>query len=130
MLRTVNPPPDAQGLPPAVHVVCLCVASCRLCDDYAPIFQRVTAALQTPQRRLQVHWLDIEDEAALLGEMDVETFPTIVVVAEDGVRFAGALTPQPETLQRVLSAVLVATPAPTMAPAVLAFAQRLRQRGN
>ena len=77
-----------------------------------------------------MHWLDIEDEAALLGEMDVETFPTLVVVAEDGVRFAGALTPQPETLQRVLSAVLVATPAPTMAPAVLAFAQRLRQRGN
>jgi thioredoxin 1 len=117
--------------PPAdpVHVACLCAAWCRLCDDYAPTFQRVTAELQARHPGLQTHWLDIEDEAELLGDLDIETFPTIVVVHGDDVPFAGPLAPQPETLRRVLTAVLGAAqgsaPQPQGWPA---FARRLQAR--
>lgn len=124
----VNPSP--AGTPaPAVHVACLCAAWCRLCEGYAPVFEQVTQALRAQHPGLQVHWIDIEDEAELLGEFDVETFPTVVVLVGAALRFAGPLAPQPETLQRVLATVLAAPQAgATAAPEVLAFAERLRQR--
>ncbi|MDP2006858.1 MAG: thioredoxin family protein [Rubrivivax sp.] len=113
----------------ALHVACLCAAWCRLCDDYAPTFRRVTADLQLRHPDLQAHWIDIEDEAELLGELDIETFPTIVVVHGEHVPFAGPLAPQPETLQRVLGSVLEAAPAAAPHTAEwLAFALRLRAR--
>ena len=30
-----------------------------------------------------MRWLDIEDEAGLIGDLDIETFPTILVADED-----------------------------------------------
>lgn len=124
MLAAVTALPTA----PEVHVACLCAAWCRLCDDYAPTFERVTQALRATCPGLQMHWIDIEDEADLLGDFDVETFPTLVVVVGDELRFAGPLAPQPETLQRVLAAVLAA-PQPGLAGSAQAqvFAQRLRR---
>jgi len=116
----------------AIHIVCLCAAWCRLCDDYAPVLEQVAAELAAGDDRVLRHWIDIEDEAELVGEFDVETFPTLVVIGPDGVRFAGPLTPQPETLRRVLRATVAETSAdarwPAVAPEIDAFAARLRQR--
>jgi thioredoxin 1 len=117
---------------PAFEIACLCAAWCRLCDDYAPVLRQGMAELQAAGVPLRWHWIDIEDEADLLGELDVETFPTLVVADAGAVRFAGPLTPQPETLRRLLRATVLeagdaaAWPA-TQAP-VLAFVQRLRER--
>jgi thioredoxin 1 len=120
---------DAVAAP--IHVACLCAAWCRLCDSYAPVFEQVTLALRQQHPGLRTHWIDIEDEADLVGDFDVETFPTVVVTDADGVRFAGPLTPQPDTLQRLLR-VALATPGidTTQGPEVQAFAQRLRERGG
>lgn len=120
--------------PPAsdtLHVACLCAAWCRLCEGYGPVFGTVMQALRPQHPGLQVHWVDVEDDAALLGELDVETFPTLVVADGAHVRFAGPLLPQAETLQRVLQATL-ADPAARAAPmpGLQAFAQALRQRGG
>ncbi|MDO9074611.1 MAG: thioredoxin family protein [Rubrivivax sp.] len=122
-------PAAAAPTTPGLHVACLCAAWCRLCDDYMTAFERVTLALRSQHPGLQTHWIDIEDEAELLGEFDVETFPTLVVVVGDELRFAGPLAPQPETLQRVLATVLATPqPGPPAPPEVLAFARRLRLR--
>jgi thioredoxin 1 len=112
-----------------LHVACLCAAWCRLCDDYGPVFDSVLQGLRADHPGLQVHWIDIEDEAALLGEFEVETFPTIVVLDAVNVRFAGPLQPQPETLRRVLRATLAdgGASAPG-APGLQAFAEGLRRR--
>jgi len=116
----------------AIHIVCLCAAWCRLCDDYAPVLEQVAAELAAGDDRVLRHWIDIEDEAELVGEFDVETFPTLVVIGPDGVRFAGPLTPQPETLRRVLRATVAEASAdarwPAVAPEIDAFAARMRQR--
>jgi hypothetical protein len=114
-----------------VDVACLCAAWCRTCDGYAPVFEQVLSELRTTHPGLRSRWVDIEDEAELLGDLDVETFPTLVVWDEFSVRFAGPLTPQPETLRRVLRAALDAGAdaySVSAAPEVLAFAQRLRQQ--
>jgi thioredoxin-like negative regulator of GroEL len=122
---------------PALHVACLCAAWCRTCDAYAAVFEQAMAALREQHPGLQAHWIDIEDEADLLGDLDVETFPTLVVVKDGRLRFAGPLTPQPETLQRVLRAALQADPPAAAEPAepaepaeaaAKAFARRLLQR--
>ena len=115
---------------PPIHVACLCAAWCRLCDGYAPVLRLVLAELAAAGVALQAHWIDIEDEAELLGDFDVETFPTLVVVDEQSVRFAGPLTPQADTLRRVLRATVLEAagggPWPAVAAPIEAFARRLR----
>jgi thioredoxin 1 len=117
---------------PAVDVACLCAAWCHICGDYAPVFEQVTDELPGHGIMLHRHWIDIEDDAELVGELDVETFPTIVVADAQQVRFAGPLTPQPETLRRLLRATVTDARAdtqwPAAAPAAAAFAARLRER--
>ncbi len=86
----------------SLHVACLCAAWCRTCESYREVFEASCAEL--PQAGLRVRWIDIEDEADLVGDLDIETFPTLLIADDTGVRFAGPLPPQPETLRRVLRA--------------------------
>ena len=53
-------------------------------------------------RHLRWRWLDIEDEAALLGDLDVETLPTVLVARSDQVLFFGPVLPRVELLTRLL----------------------------
>ena len=118
--------------PQPLHLACLCAAWCRLCDGYASVFAEAVGELQRTRPELQAHWIDIEDESDLVGELDVETFPTLVLVQGAHTLFAGTLTPQPQTLLRVLQAALEAADrgaaAAPQPPEVLDFAARLRQR--
>jgi hypothetical protein len=115
-----------------VHVACLCAAWCRTCDGYAPVFAAAMAALKVPGLDIRSHWIDVEDASDLVGDLDVETFPTLVVIDPRHVRFAGPLTPQPETLARLLRAVLDTArecgAGATQAAEVESFAQRLRSQ--
>ncbi len=115
-----------------IYIACLCAAWCRLCDQHAPVWEQVTSELLAQHVGLHRHWIDIEDEAELMGDFEVETFPTVVVVGPEGVRFAGPLTPQPDTLRRVLRATIEDVPGdagwPAVAPEIEAFAQRMRER--
>lgn len=50
-------------------------------------------------------WIDVEDEAELLGEMDIEDFPTLLLADAQGwVQFLGPVLPQIDTLQRMVTA--------------------------
>lgn len=107
-----------------VFVACLCAAWCRTCESYQQTFEAACAEL--PQDSLRVRWIDIEDEADLIGDLDIETFPTLLIADDQQVRFAGPLTPQPETLRRVLRAHLDDPRATVAAPEMQALAARLR----
>lgn len=127
--------PDAETRLNAIDVACLCAAWCRTCDEYKPVFDAAVDDLRRAGLALRVHWIDIEDEAELVGDYDVETFPTIVVADAAHVRFAGPLTPQPDTLRRLLRATVIDATSdstwPAPAPAIEALAVALRDRpGN
>lgn len=111
-------------------VVCLCAAWCRLCDDYAPVLRQVIDEFGDRRDvRLQTVWLDIEDEADLIDDFDVPTFPTLLVIDGDTLRFAGPLTPQADTLRRLLRAWLDGGPATAEHDATARdLARRLRAR--
>jgi hypothetical protein len=66
-------------------VVCLCAQWCGTCRDYRAVID--TLARQFPWARFV--WLDIEDEADVAGDYDVETFPTLLLADAAGVRFLG-----------------------------------------
>jgi hypothetical protein len=51
---------------------------------------------------LQVHWVDIEDEAERLGDFDVETFPTLLIVQGGALRFLGPVLPAEANLTQLL----------------------------
>lgn len=111
------------------QLLCLCAAWCHLCAAYAPVLAEVVQRLRSDWPDLTSRWIDIEDEADLVGELDIETFPTIVVLRGADVRFHGPLPPQPEVLERVVRAALgAAAAAGGVAPEVAAFAQRVAAR--
>jgi thioredoxin 1 len=88
-------PPDAW------LVACLCAAWCKTCDEYRPTFE----ALAELHPGWAFAWVDIEDEAELVGDHDVEDFPTLLVQHGDDVLFLGALTPQKGVAQRLLASL-------------------------
>lgn len=103
---TSSPIAGPDGHEPSHYwVVCLCARWCGLCTDYAKVFEKV--ALDTVRRFPRAHfaWLDIEDEADWIGDLDIETFPTMLVADRDGMLFMGSLTPHAETLARLLLAL-------------------------
>ena len=90
------PPPNPRWL-----VVCLCAEWCGTCRDYRPTLQTVAAELS----QHAFAWIDIEDEAELAGEIDIETFPTLLILDGPQVLFYGPLLPGAEALRRLLRAL-------------------------
>lgn len=76
-----------------------------------------------------MRWIDIEDEADLVGDLHIETFPTLLIADDDHVCFAGPLTPQPQTLKRVLRAHPTDAMAAKVPAEISALAARLREHG-
>lgn len=110
----------------APRLLCLCAAWCRLCDGYAAVFDDTVQRLRGSWPALEARWVDIEDEADLVGDLDIETFPTLVLLVGGQLRFAGPLTPQAATLDRVVRSALAAdAPVLQAGAAWQGFVQRL-----
>ena len=70
-------------------------------------------------------WLDVEDREDVAGDLDIETFPSILVAQGEQARFLGPVLPQAGVLARMLQSL------PTDAaarPADVLEAQDLLQR--
>ncbi len=93
--------PASQLPDSATWVICLCADWCGLCRDYQAVFAQMAA--RYPAFRFA--WLDIEDQADLVGDVDVETFPTLLMADAQGTRFFGPLTPQANILSRLLDSL-------------------------
>lgn len=84
---------------PDLLVACLCAAWCGACREYVSVFET-----QAQRFAATFKWVDIEDEEDALGTLDVENFPTLLIARGDEVLFFGPVTPQPQTLARLLEA--------------------------
>lgn len=82
-------------------IACLCADWCGTCREYRAIFDSLQAAL--PGHRWR--WIDIEDEADLAGDVDIPTFPTLLIANGARVLFAGAVLPKEADSLRIISAV-------------------------
>lgn len=103
------PEPDA---PTDWTVVCLCAEWCDTCREY----RRVFAARAQRAGDARHLWVDIEDEADRLGELDIETFPTLLLLHGDAVRFFGPVLPQTDVIDGMLRSLAGDAPGADVAP--------------
>ncbi len=82
-------------------VLCFCAAWCDTCKEYQPKFER----LSTSHPKATFVWIDIEDHPLLLGDEDVENFPTIAILQASEIRFMGTILPHIEHLDRLIQAM-------------------------
>ena len=101
---------------PGLVVACLCAGWCTTCAAYRPLLRQL--ASQHPA--WTVAWIDIEDDADALGDdaLDIQTFPTLLLLRGGVPLFSGALPPQAGTLARLLAAVVDNAPAAGAAASV------------
>jgi hypothetical protein len=112
-------------------VACLCAQWCRTCDAYRDtlVATRDTIRRAHPEAALRFVWVDIEDESDLIGDLDIEDFPTILLARDDTVLFFGPVMPHAQTLDRLVRSALDGSHARTtgvLADDVVALPARLR----
>ena len=81
-------------------VACLCAAWCGTCGSYRPAFDALAA--RHPDKVFV--WIDIEDQADVVGELDVENFPTLLVQRGETVAFFGTVLPDAAIAERMVQA--------------------------
>ena len=84
-----------------VAVVALCAAWCDTCTEFRGAFERIAAA--RPDALFV--WLDIEDDAQLCGEIDVENFPALAIFRGAALLHYGVSLPQEGTVARLVDAM-------------------------
>jgi thioredoxin reductase (NADPH) len=82
-------------------VACLCAAWCKTCAEFRDTFDRLAAS----NHDAKFVWLDVEDDSALVGELDIENFPTLAVFRGDKPLFFGVTMPQEGVVARTLASL-------------------------
>ena len=81
-------------------VACLCAEWCGSCRDYRPVFDALAADARPDT---VFRWVDIEDEAELAGDIEVASFPTLLIARGGDVLFMGPVTPHAKTAAALIA---------------------------
>lgn len=84
--------------PIALSVTCLCAEWCGTCRSYAQTF----ADLKMEFEGVPFAWYDIEDDADVVGDLDIETFPTLLLRRAGHVVYLGPVLPDPAHARRLI----------------------------
>jgi thiol-disulfide isomerase/thioredoxin len=95
-------------------VACLCAAWCDVCRQYQAGFDEFAA--RHPDKHFV--WIDIEDQADVVGDFDVENFPSLLIQRGDTVAFFGTVLPDWRQANRLLEAQVEKSEAELKAEAV------------
>ena len=106
-------------------VVAFCAAWCNTCDDFRKTFDGLAAA----RRDTRFVWLDIEDDAEIVGDIDVENFPTIAAFDAERLLHFGVSLPQGPIVARLLDSLDASSPTVSAADAVTGLRKRLGVAG-
>lgn len=83
-------------------VACLCAAWCGTCGEFRGRFAQLAARFPA----LQFVWIDVEDQAAVVGDLDIDNFPTLLIQQNDVVSFFGTILPDMHLAERLLQSIL------------------------
>ena len=101
---------ERLGQPFDMLVACYCAAWCDTCTLYHERFEAL--AKRYPEHAFV--WIDIEDFPDLLGDEDVENFPTLLIERDGKVLFFGTMLPHIEQLERLMSSLASTEDAPAI----------------
>jgi thioredoxin 1 len=79
-------------------VVSLCADWCDTCKQFRNAFETIAKA----RLNITFVWLDIEDDSAIAGDIDVENFPTLAIYRGDSVLHYGVSLPHEGTVARLV----------------------------
>ncbi|PLX73266.1 MAG: thioredoxin [Azoarcus sp.] len=93
---------DAAASRPAQHhvVLALCADWCGTCRSFRPVLEQLAAE----HPHIVFSWLDIEDEADLANDLDVETFPTLAIFRDGAPLYFGASLPMADVVAKLIRA--------------------------
>jgi thioredoxin reductase (NADPH) len=111
---------EATG--PALLVVALCAAWCGTCRAFRPVFERLAAA----QSDSLFLWLDVDDDSAIVGEIEVDGFPWLAVFRSGLPVFFGLAEPHERHLMRVLEKMAEEPPRHLAVPDAVALLKGVR----
>jgi thioredoxin 1 len=80
-------------------VACLCAAWCGVCRDWQPLFAQQARA----HPHMRFAWVDVEDEDDAMGEVDIQTFPTLLVARGTQVLHLAPIPPSASQFTRLLA---------------------------
>lgn len=108
-------------------VACLCAAWCGSCREYQANF----TALAQRHPQVQFAWIDIEDQAELVGDLDIDNFPTLLIQRGDIVAFLAPVEMDLRLAERILQAQMSKSVEELQAEADSSEERRLwQQEGN
>lgn len=81
-------------------VACLCAAWCDVCCEYQAGF----ASLASQHAEANFVWIDIEEHADVIGDIDVDNFPTLLMQRGPHVTFFGSVPPGQQVAHRLIQA--------------------------
>ena len=97
-------------------VVCLCAAWCKTCAEFRDTFD----SLAKSRPGAGFVWLDVEDDGALVGDIEIENFPTLAVFRGDTPLFFGVTMPQEGVVARMLASLARQDREPVAVPGEIA----------
>ncbi len=83
------------------QVICLCAEWCGTCREWRPQLAAQAAAIPG----VRFAWVDVEDEAEAIGDLDIETFPTLLIAQGHRARFLGPVLPTAPAVGRLLESL-------------------------
>lgn len=123
------PTPDSNVAPgetaPQWLVICLCADWCGTCREWRPQLAREAARMPA----VQFAWVDVEDQADALGDLDIETFPTLLIAESTRARFLGPVLPTASAVGRLVDSLRADPRAGTPSAEADALLERLRRVG-
>jgi thioredoxin reductase (NADPH) len=90
---------DFAGSP--LVVVALCAVWCTTCDEFRKTLDR----LATRRPHVRFVWLDIEDDSDIVGDIDVENFPTLAIFRGRKLLHFGVSLPHEGNIARLVDAL-------------------------
>lgn len=93
--------PAEDAAAPRWWVIALCAEWCHVCREWRAVFDET--ARSRPD--LGFAWVDVEDQADAMGDVDIETFPSVLVGRGSQALFLGPVQPQQAQLSRLLASL-------------------------
>jgi thioredoxin reductase (NADPH) len=82
-------------------VACLCATWCKTCTEFRGTFDKLAAS----NADARFVWLDVEDDSAMVGDIEIENFPTLAVFRGATPIFYGVTMPQEGVVARTLASL-------------------------
>lgn len=101
LLPVVELPGHPRLVPGTLVVIALCAEWCGTCREFRPVLERIAAA----HPDMLLAWADIEDDAELVGDIDVDNFPTLAIFRDGRPLHFGVSLPLEAVVSRLLESV-------------------------